>query len=86
MNITITVRLFATLKEITGQESLELEFDGEPTVEELMRRVAERVPEIKEVLETRRVFISINQEMAQKNDIVKDGDEVALLPPFSGGK
>ena len=47
--------------------------------------IIDKMPGLKDILETRRVFISINQEMAQKNDIVKDGDEIALLPPFSGG-
>jgi len=82
----ITVRFFANLKDMAGTESMELAFDGEVRVKELTARLLAELPSLKDVLETRRVFVCVNQEMVQKDDIIKDGDEVALLPPFSGGK
>lgn len=36
-------------------------------------------------LKTAKYFIAVNQQMVQHNTIVKAGDTVALMPPFSGG-
>ena len=81
----VTVRLFANLKDLAGVESETIDCDEGINIEQLTSLIVDKMPGLKDILETRRVFISINQEMAQKNDIVKDGDEIALLPPFSGG-
>lgn len=81
----VTVKLFANLKDLAGTDSMTIDCDNGISIDKLTPLIVEKLPGLKDILETRRVFISVNQEMAQKNDIVKDGDEVALLPPFSGG-
>ena len=55
------------------------------TLEELKERIKKEFPEISDYLTGKRLLISVNQEFADKDTIIKDGDEVGLLPPFSGG-
>ena len=81
----VTVKLFAGLKDKAGTGNMDMELPGGATVGELAGLLSERYPALKEVLEGRKVFISLNQEMAKREDILKEGDEVGLLPPFSGG-
>lgn len=81
----ITIKLFANLKDLAGTDSVEIEVADGIKVAELATLIADRYPPLKDILETRRVFISVNQEMARKEDALKEGDEVGLLPPFSGG-
>lgn len=81
----IKVRFFAMLRNLTGVEEKDYEIDGTVSLEELKEMVKRDFPKLAEPLEKRSVFISINQEFARKGDEVKDGDEVAFLPPFSGG-
>ena len=42
-------------------------------------------PQIGELIHKKKVLVSVNQEIAHEDTEVKDGDEVALLPPFAGG-
>ena len=42
-------------------------------------------PRVAELIHTKRVLISVNQEIAHENTVIDEGDEVALLPPFAGG-
>ena len=42
-------------------------------------------PRVAELIHTKRVLISVNQEIAQEDTSIDEGDEVALLPPFAGG-
>ncbi len=81
----ITLKFFANLKELAGRDMLELEIDEGSNVENLTQTICVKFPELESIIEKKAVFISVNQEMAKKNDILSEGDEVGLLPPFSGG-
>ena len=81
----VTVKFFAMLKNKVGKGTVELSFNEALTLEELKERIKKEFPEISDYLTGKRVLISVNQEFADKDTIIKDGDEVGLLPPFSGG-
>ncbi len=81
----ITVRFFAMLKKLAGAEAREYELAGPVTLGELKEILKKDFPGLKEILDGRSVLISVNQEFALKDTVIKDGDEVGLLPPFSGG-
>ncbi len=80
----VTVKLFAILKDRAQRGELILDFTS-GTVADLLRAVSRECPELAGLLTADRIMISINQEFAKKDALVKDGDEVALMPPFSGG-
>ena len=42
-------------------------------------------PAIGALIHTKKVLVSINQEIAHEDMEIRDGDEIALLPPFAGG-
>ncbi len=79
------LKFFAMLKGLVGREDVEMEIAGALTVGELKAKLIEEYPALKEVLDSRSVLISVNQEFGDSEAEVKDGDEVAFLPPFSGG-
>ncbi len=81
----VTVKFFAMLKNKVGKETVELSFDETLILEEFKERIKKEFPEISDYLTGKRLLISVNQEFADKDTIIKDGDEVGLLPPFSGG-
>ncbi|MFQ5329851.1 MAG: MoaD/ThiS family protein [Thermodesulfobacteriota bacterium] len=81
----VHVKFFAMLKGIVGREDLEMDIGETLTVGELKARLVEEYPLLEELFDSRSVLISVNQEFADSKGAVKDGDEVAFLPPFSGG-
>jgi len=81
----ITVKLFAMLKDKAG--TAEVQLDEQPaTVKDLLDVIAGRYPALADSLSCGRVLVSVNQEFAQPDTILRDGDEVGLMPPFSGGQ
>jgi molybdopterin synthase catalytic subunit len=80
----ITVKLFAILKDKAGRNEL-LMNNGPATVAELLQAVAAACPALSDIIARGRLMVSVNREFAQRDAPVKDGDEVALMPPFSGG-
>jgi molybdopterin converting factor subunit 1 len=80
----VTIKLFALLRDKAGRDELQLPvFTG--TVADLLRQVAKEQPALSGLLVPGRVLVSINQEFVAQDAAVRDGDEVALMPPFSGG-
>jgi len=81
----ITVKLFALLREKAGTSELILHAPP-ATVEDMIRIVGDRCPGIKDMLACGRILVSVNQEFVKQNAPLKDGDEIGLMPPFSGGQ
>lgn len=76
-----TVRLFARLRELAGSSRLQIE--GATVGEVVDAAVAQAGPEFAALVATSRIWR--NGEPAALDDPVTDGDEVAVLPPVSGG-
>ncbi len=77
--MSIKVLYFASLKELFGLAEEQVKADGINTVEELWKQLSDGRGISQQVL------FSINQEYAEANTLVKDGDEVAFFPPVTGG-
>ncbi|MBI5049097.1 MAG: MoaD/ThiS family protein [Deltaproteobacteria bacterium] len=83
--MTIKVRFFAMLKTKAGKEEVNLTVSENISLAQLKDMLKKEFPVLAEFIDSKSIMISVNQEFAVKNTIIKGGDEVALLPPFSGG-
>lgn len=81
----ITVKLFALLKDKAGSAEITIA-EHPPTVQELLVIVGDRFPGIRDMLACGRILVSVNQEFVKPDAPLHDGDEVGLMPPFSGGQ
>jgi molybdopterin converting factor subunit 1 len=79
----VTVRLFARLREAAGVAEYDCELAAGATVTDVWRAAAERFPALGEF--NRSVSAAVNAEFAKPSASVREGDEVAFLPPVSGG-
>jgi MoaD family protein len=83
----ITVRFFAVLKKLVGREVMHVEASSGPmTLKDLLDRLDKDIPSFRSTLREGRTLIAVNQETAQEDTVISDGDEVAFLPPFAGGQ
>jgi molybdopterin synthase sulfur carrier subunit len=81
--IRVKVLFFGRLKELTGHAEDSLEFADAATIEQLFVHYAARHPELAKYRTS--VVASRNQEFAAWDTPLRSGDEVAFLPPVSGG-
>ena len=81
----ITVKYFASLRSIAGKEEDQFNMGSETTLANLSREISKTAPKIGEMILDKKVMVSVNLDVASLEAIIRDGDEVALLPPFSGG-
>lgn len=80
----IRVLLFGQLKDIVGRQEESLDLDSGSRLSAVMAHYSGRYPQLEGL--TKSIACSINQEYAQGSAVLKEGDEVGLLPPVSGGK
>ena len=79
----VQVLFFGVLKDIVGRPSEALELDEGATVGDVLQHYESRIPKLGQVLPS--VALSVNQHYAGPGAVLGEGDEVALLPPVSGG-
>ena len=68
-----------------NQGTLSLNLVNGGRVKDLVGALEAGFPAIGELIQKKKVLVSINQEIAHEETAIKDGDEIALLPPFAGG-
>jgi molybdopterin converting factor subunit 1 len=81
--VSITVKLFALLRDRAGVADLALDLPPAATVAVAVDGLAERFPSIAAMLP--RTAFAVNREYVDRSTELHDGDELALIPPVSGG-
>jgi molybdopterin converting factor subunit 1 len=81
--MTLTVLLFAALRDSAGAEAVAVEMPADGTVADLRRRLAVLHPALAPLLA--RSAVAVNHDFADDALALRPGDEVAVIPPVSGG-
>ena len=82
--MNVSVRLFAILRERAGRDTIEIELPVSATVADALAALrGERG--LGELLERVPVAMAVNREYAGDETVLASGDELALIPPVSGG-
>lgn len=76
----ISILFFAQLQESMGQAQMEVPLEGK-TVAEVKVWLEKEYP----LLSLGQVMTAVNEEFARDQTIVNEGDQVAFIPPISGG-
>jgi molybdopterin converting factor subunit 1 len=79
----VTVRLFARLRDLAGTGELEREVPSPATVRTVWQALVREMPALQEYERT--MSVAVNADYARMSATVDEGDEVAFLPPVSGG-
>jgi molybdopterin converting factor small subunit len=82
MTVTVRVLLFASYAELLGHDAMELVLDSPATVADAVRRLrstpgGDRLPP--------KLLCAVNLAQARPDAALTSGDELAILPPLSGG-
>lgn len=79
----VAVKLFAAARDLSGSGEVFVELPPGADVGELRQALAAQVPQLAPLAS--RSLVAVNAEYAQDTTLVVDGDELALIPPVSGG-
>lgn len=81
----INVLYFASFREMLGKSDEQIKVE-QTTVSELINNLAERGENWAQALrDNQNLQIAVNHDVAQRDTVIKAGDEVAFFPPVTGG-
>jgi MoaE-MoaD fusion protein len=80
----VTIKLFAHLRETVGTNLLEREISDTSTVDDLLEALQGEFPAL--ATTTSQTIISLNRQFTAIDTKLREGDEIALFPPVSGGQ
>jgi len=83
VEMRIKVLFFGIAHDLSGLQQDEAEVPEGASLDGLWDRYAARFPRLKDLSNV--LMLAVNQEVASRARVLKDGDEVAFLPPVSGG-
>ena len=78
-----TVRLFASAREQMGRDLVHLPLESGSTVKHLRAELERAAPELAPLLS--RCAVAVNRRYAEEDLPLREGDEIALIPPVAGG-
>lgn len=81
--LTVRLRLFAVYRERVGQEYIEVSLKTGSTVADALTFLGELHPDTLSLMPTS--MVAVNQEYAERAHVLRPNDEIALIPPVSGG-
>ena len=81
--VRITILYFASVKDVTGIRMESIDLSKDTSIREMLSKISLIYPKLKHILNI--IQISVNYKIVDLNTVLKEGDEVALLPPISGG-
>lgn len=79
----VRVRLFATLRQLAGWSQQPLALPDGATLRDALAEIDRQYPGLS--ISTRTFYAAVNQEYAKGEQVLREGDEVAIFPPVSGG-
>ncbi len=82
-HLAVRVLLFATYAELAGRALVELTLPSPATVQDVLRRLRAALPGAEWLPD--QPLAAVNRSHARLSTPVRDGDEIAFLPPLAGG-
>ena len=79
----LQIRCFAGLKEVTGAEVISVAVDPPVTVGKIRRQMTQDFPQLSPLLD--RCLFAVNEDYAAEESVVEYHDQIACIPPVSGG-
>ena len=79
----VLVLFFASCRDIVGHRECEITVADGTTVTDLIDTIGDDHPKLRALIPS--LMVSVNQDYVERTQALSDGDEVAFIPPVSGG-
>lgn len=82
MNTPFSVLLFGITRDLTGQSTVSVPLMKDARVSDLLAQLHQQFPALTGI---RSLLVAVNGEYAETDQVLSQNDEIAIIPPVSGG-
>ena len=82
MDLPVSVLLFGITRDLTGQSAVSITLDKDARVSDMLSKMHQQFPALAGI---RSLLVAVNGEYAEADQLLNRNDEIALIPPVSGG-
>ncbi|MVM28819.1 molybdopterin converting factor subunit 1 [Spirosoma sp. HMF4905] len=82
MDLPVSVLLFGITRDLTGQSAVTISLSQDARVSDLLNQLHQQFPPLTGI---RSLLVAVNGEYAEADQLLNRNDEIALIPPVSGG-
>ncbi|QMW00100.1 molybdopterin converting factor subunit 1 [Spirosoma foliorum] len=82
MDLPVSVLLFGITRDLTGQSAISISLNQDAQVRDLLSQLHQQFPALAGI---RSLLVAVNGEYAEPDQLLNRNDEIALIPPVSGG-
>ena len=79
----VTTHFYAQLRDVVGEEKLDVDLSEGATAADLLEELYQQVPSLRAHDKT--ILIGVGVEFVDRNYKLKSGDEISIMPPVQGG-
>jgi molybdopterin synthase catalytic subunit len=79
--VSVKVKLFASSRELVGENEVRISLADQTTVGNLRKKIVEMYPALSKIT----FAVAVNHKVSDDSAVINNSDEVAVLPPVSGG-
>jgi len=80
---SLSIKLFASIRQAMNSNEIKINIDNEITVLQMKQIIFETFPNLKKL--NIPFFVAVNHKYVTDSDVITINDEIALIPPVSGG-
>ncbi len=80
---SLSIKLFASLRQVMNFDEIKINIDNEITVLQMKEIIFETFPNLKKL--NIPFLVAVNHEFVRDSDVITTNDEVAIIPPVTGG-
>ncbi len=80
---SLSIKLFASIRQAMNSNEIKINIDNGITVLQMKQIIFETFPNLKKL--NIPFFVAINHKYSKDSDVIDTNDEIALIPPVSGG-
>ncbi|MVM37916.1 molybdopterin converting factor subunit 1 [Spirosoma sp. HMF3257] len=82
MDLPVSVLLFGITRDLTGQSAISISLPEHAKVGDMLSQLHQQFPALAGI---RSLLVAVNGEYAESDQLLNQNDEIALIPPVSGG-
>lgn len=77
------MKFFAMVRQTVGEKEKTMELESGTKVEDLVEELIDEYPKLENIRDI--LIVSVNKHKASDDHVLEEGDEVAVMPPVTGG-